>query len=744
MQLRQRKRENLLTYKRKLTGPHSAPILVTIIPLQEDLDTHSIVSIIKHVDDTAEAAVSPCGITHMCVPKLKKRFSLMVPAPGNIMAMLDAIRVSTTVLFVISATGRSKSSLQSCIIDHQGEEILRQCLAQGLTNYIVALVNLDDVPIKNRHETNLRAQESISSWLPKEKIMLLDDSADSALNLLRRVAFQKQKIVDYKKNRPHLLANSIKYNSSEHNAGILEVTGYLRGRPLSVNSLIYIPGFGEYQMSRIDEITDPYPLHQGCTRNSTEDMTMNEDVRIIGIADPSKQESLQNQNIPDPMDAEQTWPTGEDIAEAESERKASKIVKLVPKGTSEYQAAWIPDEDAIPNDNYPLEEHEDCDMLGIEDIESGVDSTESNAGSNDDEEFQSVTVSEATQNMQSYDEQIDLHEESRAMENIKKAKLDAKFPDEVDTPHDMSAKIRFQKYRGLESFRTSPWDPKENLPFDYAKIYQFENFDCTRRRIYREIELQEELNVTAPPGCYVTIHVKGVNQELFDAYQKTENFPLTIFGLLPNEQKMSLVNITLTRIGNVSKPIKSKERLVFQCGFRRFTACPIFSQHTNGSKHKYERYFQPNSTVVASLYAPITFPPCPVICYIENTNGLLELIATGNLLSVNPDRIIVKRAVLSGHPFKVHKRSAVVRFMFYNREDVMWFKPVQLRTKYGRRGHIKEPLGTHGYMKCVFDGQLKSQDTILLNLFKRVFPKWTYEPLLFTKMATDGNKFNIE
>lgn len=45
------------------------------------------------------------------------------------------------------------------------------------------------------------------------------------------------------------------------------------------------------------------------------------------------------------MDAEQTWPTEEEIAEAQAEANR-KIVKKVPKGTSEYQAAWIPDEDA--------------------------------------------------------------------------------------------------------------------------------------------------------------------------------------------------------------------------------------------------------------------------------------------------------------------------------------------------------------------------------------------------------------
>lgn len=31
-------------------------------------------------------------------------------------------------------------------------------------------------------------------------------------------------------------------------------------------------------------------------------------------------------------------------------------------------------------------------------------------------------------------------------------------------------------------------------------------------------------------------------------------------------------------------------------------------------------------------------------------------------------------------------------------------------------------------MKCVFDNQLPSQDTVLMNLYKRAYPRWTYDP----------------
>lgn len=47
----------------------------------------------------------------------------------------------------------------------------------------------------------------------------------------------------------------------------------------------------------------------------------------------------------DPLEGEQTWPTEEELNEAEKLAAPKSRTKRVPKGTSEYQAAWIIESD---------------------------------------------------------------------------------------------------------------------------------------------------------------------------------------------------------------------------------------------------------------------------------------------------------------------------------------------------------------------------------------------------------------
>jgi pre-rRNA-processing protein TSR1 len=107
---------------------------------------------------------------------------------------------------------------------------------------------------------------------------------------------------------------------------------------------------------------------------------------------------------------------------------------------------------------------------------------------------------------------------------------------------------------------------------------------------------------------------------------------------------------------------------------------------------------------------------------IDSPKGL-QLIGTGTSLPPDHSRVIAKRIILTGHPYKIHKKLVTVRYMFFNAEDVKWFKALQLWTKRGRSGYIKESLGTHGYFKATFDGKINSQDSVGMSLYKRVFPR---------------------
>jgi len=707
VQLRRQAREEVQARKRQVGGAGHPPLLMCVVSLAESQE-NSASNMVERVSTCMpdiELVKVASGAIQMSLPRFKQRFTVVTPSRNSLHSVLDTAKVcDSLVLLVCPHTG----------MDAWGEQLLSALLGQGLSaDPIFVVGSLDEIPPKKHMEVKKLLSKSLESKLPVEKVWSVECDLE-AVNLVRAIGSQKRRVVRHRDRRANLLGEKVEWKEDDVGSGMgtLAVTGYVRGSALSANRLVHVPGWGDFQVERIETAVEPVRIHG---KRGDQEMV---ETREVDRATQDRQD-LDIENIPDCMEGEQTWPTEEEMLAAEKSRVG--VVRKVPKGTSDYQACWIQEEDDDEGDEGSESEDSDDDMCNDTGDLPEVDDDESEEEQNEVNDFDTQSVA-MTEDGGDYDaKHVNFAAEVDEMEKLKAARIDSMFPDEVDTPMDVAARIRFQKYRGLKSFRTSVWDPKENLPLDYARIFQFENFDRTRRRV-----LAEEVG-GAEVGWYITVYLVGVGRHLLNSGNTND---LVLTSLLPHEHRMSVLNMAVRRSAlSGDKPIKSKTRLVFQCGWRRFAACPVFSQHTNGNKHKYERFFR-EGNIVMTTFAPISFPPAPVLVFEEHPSGKQSLLATGSLLSADPNRVVVKRTVLSGHAFKVHKRICTVRFMFFNREDIEWFSPVELKTKNGRRGHIKEGLGTHGHMKCIFDGPVSQQDTVLMNLYKRVYPKWTYDPFV--------------
>ena len=160
---------------------------------------------------------------------------------------------------------------------------------------------------------------------------------------------------------------------------------FFTGEKMNVNRLIHIPGWGDFQLEKIEKMADPRSFSK--KKSGIQDVNMSELVSIIPSV--KLQDDMISENEPDMMDGEQTWPTAEELQEAElasssigdnaglANKKKGRMMK-VPKGTSEYQASWIL-EDGVENDEAIDENDEDDEDDDMNDEIEEEDESESSS-----------------------------------------------------------------------------------------------------------------------------------------------------------------------------------------------------------------------------------------------------------------------------------------------------------------------------------------------------------------------------
>ncbi|KAK8846734.1 hypothetical protein IAR55_005821 [Kwoniella newhampshirensis] len=744
------------------SGGSQVPRIVSIVPLLPSLSPRTFVARLLPSLGLADSELEEISSTlaergtYMArAPRFKTTLQINLLPPLSLYPTLDAAFVSDYVILLLSSVDE---------VQLEGEAILRCLQGQVGGAEIVACVQAPESdPL--RPDTRQLIHKSLLSFtryfFPSvPKIHSSDTPNDSAL-LARALCEATPGGTRSDEGRAYLVAegpDAVKWTSNGAQSedgeerGRLEVVGTIRGGCLSADRLVHISGRGDF---KVEAILPAPPSSLQLANKPHQQSTMSIDAVADPLSSPSEAaDDLTATNTPDLLANEQTWPTEEEMGEgagptAGSSKGEKKRTKRVPKGTSAYQAAWIFDDEDEDEDED--DDEDDMDMSGDDEDTGGV--AEGYGRDVEDEDEEETEEIELDSRREDVHRDLDPEQEEREYEAYlkereKAQREDQMFPDEIDTPRHIPARTRFQRYRGLKSFRTSPWDPYENLPVDYAKIFQFENFPATRKRLERE---GIEQGVKA--GTRVILILKDVPRSVVDERDPTLAF--VVHGLLQHEHKQSVLHFTVQRNTEYTEPVKAKDPLILCVGPRRYVIRPVYSQHVRGggngvnNVHKSEKFLRPGGATVVTTFGPICFGKSAcLLLRDEGDDQVPSLVAMGGFLSSDPTRIIAKRIILTGHPFKVHKKTATIRYMFFNREDIDYFKSVEMHTKFGRIGHIKEPLGTHGYFKAHFDAPIQQMDTICMSLYKRQYPKWSEEfrppPVMAIGATKDEDEMEVE
>lgn len=652
--IREQKRAAVLKEKRELSGSRSPPRVIVLFALAASVDIDSVADDLLSLLSKDSSVALPGTVVSS---EYRTRITLLKAPHGDLKSCMEMAKVADLVAFVASARSSCEET-DSCYFDSFGNQCLSVFRSLGLPSTVVFIRDLP-TELKQRNELKKMCTSSLASEFPEDCKFYPADTKDELHKFLWLFKEQRLKVPHWRTQRSYLMAQKVDVVYDGHSEkSTLLLTGYLRARSLCVNQLVHVSGAGDFQLCKIEVLKDPIPLNSRKNQDLMDSDEMH-DVEVTGslFPDPQNQEALVVENIPDPLAGEQTWPTEAEITKADEDRNQKKIRKRkLPQGTSEYQAAWIVDDSDEDSDL----DNDDDDGMVMDESEDGFPGQEGNKYSEFDGDGASLRFGDSDEETDndSVMMEVDILTREKIQDELKEIKeahaADEEFPDEVDTPLDVPARKRFAKYRGLKSFRTSSWDPKESLPQDYAKIFEFDNFKRTQKHVLaKALEWEQENREDCiPVGSYARLHIKEVPSAVASKLcMLAKTSPVIACGLLKHESKISVLHFSVKKHETYDAPIKSKEELIFHVGFRQFVGRPTFSsKFINTDKNKMERFLHAGHFSVASIYAPISFPPLPtIILKRDGEDAAPRVAAVGSLKTVDSDRIILKRVILTGY-----------------------------------------------------------------------------------------------
>jgi pre-rRNA-processing protein TSR1 len=252
---------------------------------------------------------------------------------------------------------------------------------------------------------------------------------------------------------------------------------------------------------------------------------------------------------------------------------------------------------------------------------------------------------------------------------------------------------KYSEYRGIRNLATCTFHDQVD-PEHYKDIVFMKNTKYALSKINSNIHL-------IPKNKSVTLKIK-----IFEPIQESIFVLFNLFGF---ETRKTIHNFDFT------SPTPLPEIITVDNGFRIFNTKAFVTRNLNNNLFKLESSLTDG---VVSFIGPFNFFDTTAFLLSE---GLNTLKAIRLLNGKTQDRIFFESKSLKGKPIKICKSYVVVEGMFFNKDQVEYFRNIQVASKNDISGFIKKPLGTKGLFKAYFSQQVKHGEFITMTLYKRIY-----------------------
>ena len=255
-QLKKKKRDTVLLMKR-VGSQRGPPKIVAIIPLSEHVNPQDLMNGCLR-EGTASSNIGSNSSVYFSQFKAHITF---ITAELDVMSVLDAAKVADIIILVGDAGADE-------LISDMGAICLSAMKAQGCPDLMCCMQGYESFTGKaliDRKKTVIRVCETeVTSYIKVLEFsnngQMFDDGRNASVShICRQLCSMSPKDIGWRSIRSYMLSQTCEIlpkemiSDEEGNLNeTIRVTGYLRGRPLPVNSLIHIVGVGT---GRIKEIT---------------------------------------------------------------------------------------------------------------------------------------------------------------------------------------------------------------------------------------------------------------------------------------------------------------------------------------------------------------------------------------------------------------------------------------------------------------------------------------------------------